>query len=242
MNKVVIVTGGARGIGKAIVLALAEAGYKVVLNYNKSENEAIEIKELLTEKGQIVETYKADVSKKEEVEGLVSFTIQKFGKVDVLINNAGIYNFNLIQDIEEAEWDEIINTNLKSVFLCSQAVVKDMLKIKSGLIINISSIDGEKGAAGEVHYCASKAGIDGITKALARELGPSNIRVNSIAPGAINTDMNKDIKDDDWKVVIEETPLRKLGKPEDIAKCVRWLIEDDFVTGQVISVNGGWGI
>lgn len=242
MNKVVIVTGGARGIGKAIVLALAEAGYKVVLNYNKSEKEAIKIKELLTKKGQIVEIYKADVSKKEEVEELVDFTIKKFGKVDVLINNAGIYNFNLIQDIEETEWDEIININLKSVFLCSQAVMRDMLKRKDGCIINISSIDGEKGAAGEVHYCASKAGIDGITKALARELGPSNIRVNSIAPGAIKTDMNKDITDEDWKVVIEETPLRKLGKPEDIAKCVKWLIEDDFTTGQVISVNGGWGM
>jgi len=242
MDKVVIVTGGARGIGKAIVLDLAETGYKVVLNYNKSEKEAEEIKELLKEKGQSVETYKADVSKKEEVVGLVNFTIQKFGKVDVLVNNAGICKFNLIQDIEEAEWDEIINTNLKSVFLCSQTVIKDMLKRKNGLIINISSIDGEKGAAGEVHYCASKAGIDGITKALARELGPSNIRVNSIAPGAINTEMNKEIKDDDWKVVIEETPLRKLGKPEDIAKCVKWIIEDDFTTGQVISVNGGWGI
>ena len=240
MDKTVIVTGGARGIGKAIVLSLAEVGYKVVLNYNKSEKEALEIKELLTEKGQIVEIYKADVSKKEEVEGLVNFTIQKFGKVDVLINNAGIYNFNLIQDIEEAEWDEIINTNLKSVFLCSQAVIKDMLKRKDGLVINISSIDGEKGAAGEVHYVASKAGIDGITKALARELGPSNIRVNSIAPGAINTDMNKDITDEDWKVVIDETPLRKLGKPEDVAKCVKWLIDDEFMTGQVISINGGW--
>jgi len=242
MDKVVIVTGGARGIGKAVVLALAEVGYKVVLNYNKSEKEAIEIKELLTQKGQIVEIYKADVSKKEEVEGLINFAIQKFEKIDVLVNNAGIYKFNLIQDIEENEWDEIINTNLKSVFLCSRAVIKDMLQRKAGLIINISSIDGEKGAAGEVHYVASKAGIDGITKALARELGPSNIRVNSIAPGAINTDMNKDIKEEDWKVVIEETPLRKLGEPEDIAKCVKWLIEDKFVTGQIISINGGWGM
>lgn len=242
MNKIVIVTGGARGIGKSIIFALAEAGYKLVLNYNKSKKEAEEIKELLTKKGQIVETYKADVSKKEEVEGLVDFTIQKFGKVDVLVNNAGMYKFNLIQDIEETEWDEIINTNLKSVFLCSQAVVKDMLKRKEGLIINISSIDGEKGAAGEVHYVASKAGIDGITKALARELGPSNIRVNSIAPGAIKTDINKDITIDDWKVVIDETPLKKIGEPEDIAKCVKWLIEDNFTTGQVISVNGGWGM
>ena len=242
MDKVVIVTGGARGIGKAIVLALAEVGYKVVLNYNKSEKEATEIKELLTKKEQIVEIYKADVSKKEEVRGLVEFAIERFGRIDVLVNNAGVYNFNLIQDVEEEEWDEIINTNLKSVFLCSQAVVKDMLKRKSGLIINISSIDGEKGAAGEVHYVASKAGVDGITKALARELGPSNIRVNSIAPGAINTDMNKDITDEDWKVVIEETPLRKLGKPEDVAKCVKWLIDDEFMTGQVISINGGWGM
>ena len=241
-NKVVIVTGGSRGIGKSIVMSLATQGYSVVMNYNKSQKEAEDIKNSLMDKGHIIEIFKADVSKKEEVEKLVEFTLNKFGKVDILVNNAGIYKFNLIQDISENEWDEIIDTNLKSVFLCSQAVIKYMLKRKEGCIINISSIDGQKGAAGEVHYVASKAGIDGITKGLARELGPSNIRVNSIAPGAIKTDINKDVTDEDWKVVIEETPLMRIGRTEDIANCVKWLIDDNFTTGQVISVNGGWNI
>lgn len=242
INKVAIVTGGSRGIGAEIVKMLAKEGCKVVLNYNRSKEEAEKIKKLLTEKGHIVEIFKADISKKEEIEKLVEFTLDKFNKVDILINNAGIYKFNLIQDISENEWDEIINTNLKSVFLCCQAVIKHMLKRKEGCIINISSIDGQKGAAGEVHYVASKAGIDGITKGLARELGPSNIRVNSIAPGAIKTDINKDVTDEDWKVVIEETPLMRTGKTEDIANCVKWLIEDNFTTGQVISINGGWNM
>ena len=170
---------------------------------------------------------------------MFEFIIQKFGKVDVLINNAGIYKFNFIQDIEEEEWDEIINTNLKSVFLCSKEAAKNMIKNQNGCIINISSINGIVGAACEVPYCASKAGIDGITKTLAKELGSSNIRVNSIAPGAIDTEMNKDVSKEDWEIVKQETPLRKIGKAEDITKCVKWLIEDEFTTGQVISINGG---
>ena len=136
----------------------------------------------------------------------------------------------------------MIKTNMYSVFFGSQEAARHMIKAHSGCIINISSIYGLTGGSCEVAYSMAKAGVDGLTKALAKELGPSNIRVNSIAPGAINTDMNKEIKDDDWKVVIEETPLRKLGKPEDIAKCVCWLVEDEFTTGQIISPNGGWVI
>jgi len=217
---------------------LAKEGYKVVLNYNKSKEQA----ETIANQYENIYCFKADVSNPQNVQELVDYTYNKFGKIDLLVNNAGIYKFNLIQDISENEWDEIINVNLKSVFLCSQAVIKYMLKRKEGCIINISSIDGQKGAAGEVHYVASKAGIDGITKGLARELGPSNIRVNSIAPGAIKTDINKDVTEEDWKVVIDETPLMRLGTTKDIANCVKWLIEDNFTTGQVISVNGGWNI
>lgn len=239
MKKIILVTGASRGIGKNIAESLANEGNIVIANYNKSEKEAIELKN----KNSNIIIYKADVSKKDEVEKMVEFVIKKFGKIDVLINNAGIYKFNFIQDIEEEEWDNIINVNLKSVFLCSKEVIKQyMLNAKNGCIINISSVDGLTGAACEVHYCASKAGIDGITKGLAKELGPSNIRVNSIAPGAIKTDINKGVSEEDWKVVEEETPLGKIGNPEDISKCIKWLIEDNFTTGQIISINGGWVI
>ena len=243
MEKVVLVTGSSRGIGKCIVENLAREGYNVVLNYNISEESAKKTKKDLENEGYKIEIYKADVSKAEEARKLVEFTLEKYNKIDVLINNAGIYNFNFIQNITEQEWDNIINVNLKSVFLCSREVLKQyMINAKNGCIINISSVDGIVGAACEAHYCASKAGIDGITKSLAKELGPSNIRVNSIAPGAIKTDINKDVSEQDWKVVEEETPLRKTGNPEDISNCVKWLIEDKFTTGQVISINGGWVI
>ncbi len=238
MKKIILVTGASRGIGRDISITLAKENI-VIANYNKSENEAKELEKISSN----IEIYKADVSDSKQVKKMVEYIIKKYGKIDVLINNAGIFKFNLIQNIEENEWDEIINTNLKSVFLCSKEVVKQcMLNRKDGCIINISSVDGTSGASCEVHYAASKAGIDGITKALAKELGPSNIRVNSIAPGAIDTEMNKEVSTEDWEVVIEETPLRKIGKPQDITKCVKWLIEDEFTTGQVISINGGWRI
>ena len=239
MKKVVLVTGASKGIGRNIALTLAAEENIVIANYNSSEEKAME----LEKENSNITIYKADVSKKDEVKKMVKFVLEKFGKIDVLVNNAGIYKFNFIQDIEEDEWDNIINTNLKSVFLCSKEVVKQyMINAKQGCIINISSVDGLVGAACEIHYCASKAGIDGITKGLAKELGPSNIRVNSIAPGAMKTDMNKDITEENWKIVESETPMGKIGKPEDISKCIKWLIEDEFTTGQVISINGGWVI
>lgn len=239
---VAIVTGGAKGIGKAIVEELAKSGIKVILNYNNSEVKAIEVKEELCKKGYIVEIYKADVSKPEEVKNLVTFAKNKFGAIDILVNNAGIDKFQLFTDITNEDWDEMISNNLNSVFYMTREVVKDMINNKSGCIINISSIWGMVGASCEVAYSVSKAGIDGLTKSLAKELAPSGIRVNSIAPGAIMTDMNSNLTQEEIEEVNEQIPLGKFGKPEDIAKCAMWLIEDNYTTGQIISPNGGWVI
>ena len=236
VNKVVVVTGGARGIGAEIVKFLAKLGYKVVLNYNKSESYAQDVKKELNN----VEIFKADVSKKEEANALIDFAIKKYGKIDVLINNAGIAQTKLFTEITDEDWNNIINTNLNSAFYCSREAVKNMIHNKSGLIINISSIWGITGASCEVAYSTSKAAINGFTKALAKELGPSNIRVNAIAPGIINTAMNSYLSEDELKNIKEEIPLEKIGNPVDIAKCVKWLIEDNYTTGQIISINGGW--
>lgn len=239
---VAIVTGGAKGIGKAIVEEFAKSEIKVILNYNHSEVQAIEVKEELCKQGYIVEIYKADVSKPEEVKGLVTFAKNTFGEIDVLVNNAGIDKFQLFTDITNEDWDEIISNNLNSVFYMTQEVVKDMINNKKGCIINISSIWGMVGASCEVAYSVSKAGIDGLTKSLAKELAPSGIRVNSIAPGFIMTDMNKEFSKAELEEIKEQIPLGKFGKPEDIAKCAKWLVEDNYITGQIISPNGGWVI
>lgn len=241
-SKTIIVTGGSRGIGEAIVRTLAEENHNIILNYNQSEEKAKNIQKELKEKGKKVEIFKADVSKREEVKELIQFTLEKFGTIDVLINNAGIAQTKLFTDITDEDWNTMLQKNLTSIFYCSQEVLPTMLHNKDGCIINISSIWGMVGGACEVHYSTAKAGIIGMTKALAKELGPSNIRVNSIAPGAIDTDMNQGTTKEEWKQVKAETPLQKIGKPIDIAKCVEWLIEDEFTTGQVISPNGGWTI
>lgn len=242
MNKVVIVTGGSRGIGASIVKILANAGYSVVLNYNKSVNEANQIKEQLKNDGKVVEIYKADVRNREEVKSLVDFTISKFGKIDVLVNNAGICQTKLFTDITDEDWNNMIQTNLTSAFYTTQEVLKYMIPKKEGCIINISSINGTTGASCEVHYSAAKAGLDGMTKALAKELGLSNIRVNSVAPGAIDTDMNSFLTESEKNELNNEIPLGRMGKPEEIALTVKWLIENEYTTGQIISVNGGWDI
>lgn len=239
MEKIVLVTGASRGIGRNIAYNLALDGYKVIANYNNSEKEAKDLQEELKNKNIKIDIFKADVSRKQEVENLVNFVIEKYNKIDVLINNAGIAEEKLFTDITEEDFDKMMKVNLYSVFYTTQEVVKNMLKVHNGIIINISSIYGLTGGSCEVHYSMAKAGIDGMTKALAKELGPSNIRINSIAPGAIDTDMNKNLTEEDWKVVEEETPLNKRGKPMDITRCVKWLIEDEFTTGQVISPNGG---
>lgn len=240
VNKVVVVTGGSRGIGAEMVKKLAGDNYRVILNYNKSENEAKKIKEDLQKNNINIEIFKADVSKREEVKELIDFVINKFGKIDVLINNAGISQAKLFTDLTDEDWNNMIQTNLTSAFYCTQEAIKNMISRKEGLIINISSIWGVTGSSCEVHYSVAKAGIDGMTKALAKEVGHSNIRVNSIAPGIIDTDMNKAYTDEEIKDIIEDIPLNKIGKKVDIARCVEWLIEDEYTTGQVISINGGW--
>jgi 3-oxoacyl-[acyl-carrier protein] reductase len=240
--KTVIVTGGSRGIGKCIAENLAKEGYNVVLNYNKSVKEAKKTKEELEKQGIKIEIYKADVSKREEVTKLIKFTLGKFGNIDVLINNAGIAKLQMFNDITDDDWNEMLGTNLNSAFFAIQEVLPNMIHNKSGCIINISSIWGMIGASCEVAYSVSKAGINGMTKALAKELGPSNIRVNAIAPGVIDTDMNSNIDEAIKEEIKNETPLNKIGKPIDIYRCVKWLIEDEFTTGQIISPNGGYVI
>ena len=242
VNKVVVVTGGSRGIGAQIVKTLANENYKVVLNYNNSKEQAEKIQQELLEQGKEIEIIKADVSKREETEKLIQFAINKFNKIDVLINNAGISQEGLFTDVTEEEWQKIINTNLNSVFYCNQQALKYMIPEQQGCIINISSIWGETGASCEVAYSTTKAAINGMTKALAKEVGPSNIRVNAIAPGIIDTDMNRNLTNEELEQIKEQIPLNKIGKALDIAKCVKWLIEDEYTTGQSISINGGWYI
>lgn len=236
VNKVVVVTGSSRGIGANIVKTLAKKGYRVILNYNKSENYAQNVqKELIN-----VDIFKADVSKKAEAVSLINFAIEKYGKIDALINNAGISQSKLFTDLTDEDWNNIINSNLNSAFFCSREAAKNMIHNKSGLIINISSIWGITGASCEVAYSTSKAALNGFTKALAKELGPSNIRVNAIAPGIINTDMNNYLSNEELESIKEEIPLERIGETIDISKCVEWLIEDNYTTGQIISINGGW--
>ena len=240
--KTVIVTGGSRGIGAAIVKELAKSNYNIVLNYNNSEEAAKQIQKELQEENIKIEIFKADISQRKEVKKLVNFALDKFKNIDVLINNAGIDQIKPFMDITDEDWNKMLEVNLNSVFYCSQEVLENMIHNKKGCIINISSIWGITGASCEVHYSASKAAIDGMTRALAKEMGPSNIRVNSIAPGAIMTDMNKDCTKEEIEEINKQIPLGRFGKPEEIAKSVKWLIEDEYTTGQVISINGGWGI
>ena len=235
-----IVTGGAKGIGREIVKKLATKGMNVVINYKTSKEQAEELQKELKGQGYKVEIYKADISKREQAKELIEFVEKQFGNIDILVNNAGIDQFKLFIDITDEEWNNIIQTNLTSIFYTTQEAVKNMIKNKKGCIINISSIWGITGAACEVAYSVSKAGIDGLTKSLAKELGPSNIRVNSIAPGAIMTDMNKRLTSNEIKEINSKIPMGRFGTPEEIAKCVNWLIEDTYTTGQIISPNGGW--
>ncbi len=229
--KKVLITGGTRGIGEAIARLLSEKEYKVYINYLKSDEKA---ENLAREIGAV--PVKADVSSPKETEEMFS----KIGGVDILINNAGIAQQKLFTDITSEDWDRMIGVNLTGVFNCTKGALPYMINKKSGCIINISSMWGICGASCEVHYSAAKAGVIGFTKALAKEVGPSGITVNCIAPGMIDTDMNKGFDNETIEMVKEETPLGVIGKPQDIANCVLYLIEQgQFITGQVISPNGG---
>lgn len=239
--KTAVITGAAKGIGAAIAVAFAKAGYKVVINYNKSEERAIALCQILND------TYpteavciKADVSTSEGAKKLITEAVTAFGDIDVLVNNAGIAQQKLFTDISDADWNAMLDTNLSSVFYTSRAAVPFMVSKKSGSIVNISSIWGETGGSCEVHYSAAKAGVIGLTKALAKELGPSNITVNCVCPGVIKTDMLNSFTEEDLKALAEETPVMRLGTPKEVADAVFYLATNSgFVTGQVLSVNGG---
>jgi len=245
-NKVAIVTGARRGMGKSHALLLAKSGAKVLLS-DISQEECQLVADEIAKAGGEAMAVKCDVSKKDEVEKMVKAAVDKWGKVDIMVNNAGICQFNPFLEMAEEEWDRTIDINLKGYFLCAQAAAKEMAKQKSGAIVNIASIVmGQigKGMAGLAHYSASKGGIAALTKTLAVELAPYNIRVNAIAPGAIDTPMSASATSD--PKILEQTlaviPLHRMGKAEEISNTVLFLSSDDssYITGSIIVVDGGW--
>lgn len=242
-KKTALVTGGAKGIGSAICRTLAKDGYKIAINYNSSQNEAVDLKNELSAITE-VEFFKADVSDSKQVKEMFSEIEKVFGGVDVLVNNAGIAGQMLFTDITDEMWQKMINVNLSGAFYCCREALKFMINKKSGRIINIASMWGETGASMEVHYSASKAGLIGLTKALAKEVGLSGITVNAVSPGVVMTDMMNSFSEADIAVLKDETPLNSLGTSENVADAVSFLASEkaDFITGQVISVNGGFVI
>lgn len=245
MMKTAIVTGASRGIGAAAAVAMAKSGHNVILVYKESRERAEELARVLIKGyGVAAEAARADVASSAEVNALVDSVAKSFGTIDVLVNNAGIAEQKLFTDITDEDWSAMIGTNLTGVFNFSRAVVPYMVREKSGSIINISSMWGQVGASCEVHYSAAKAGVIGLTKALAKELGPSGVRVNCLCPGVVATDMMKSFDEETIAELKEETPLMRLGSPKDIADAVGFLASDRaaFITGQVLGVNGGFVI
>ena len=243
MNKTALVTGGAKGIGAAICRELAKMGYNVAINYNSSCEAAQSLKAELSELAK-VNTYQADVSDSAQVAEMLKSIEQELGGVDVLVNNAGIAEQALFTDITDDMWQKMIGTNLTGTFNCCRGVLPYMINRKQGVIVNVTSMWGQVGASMEVHYSAAKAGVEGLTKALAKEVGLSGVRVNAVSPGVVLTDMMAQFSDEDKAVLRDETPLNRLGAPEDVAHTVAFLCSDkaEFITGQIIPVNGGYVI
>lgn len=241
MNNTVLITGASKGIGAATAILFAIEGFNVIINYNYSKEAALSLQNTIINNGYNAIALRADVRCRDEVDKMVEIATSKFGDINVLVNNAGIAQQKLFTDISISDWNNIIETNLTGVFNCTQSVLPQMIKNKCGSIINISSIWGQAGGSCEVHYSAAKAGVIGLTKALAKELGPSNIRVNCVAPGVIKTDMINNLSFDDIAQLSNETPLERIGTPEDIAKTLLFLATENssFITGQVIGANGG---
>ncbi|WP_055667563.1 elongation factor P 5-aminopentanone reductase [Desnuesiella massiliensis] len=241
-GKVAIVTGASRGIGRSIVIELAKAGANVVINFNNNESAAKETLEDVKALGGYGIIVKGDMSKYKDAKELILKSITTFGKIDILVNNAGVSHVGLFMDMNEDEIDTLIDVNLKGYVNTTHAVVPYFINQKSGSIINISSVWGEEGASCEVIYSATKGAIDAFTKALAKELGPSNIRVNGVAPGIINTEMNKWISDIEKETIKEEIPLNRVGEAEEVGNLVAFLCSDcsNYITGQIIKVDGGW--
>lgn len=243
-GKVALVTGASRGIGREIALALAEYGASVVVNYNGSRERAEQVVEQIAQKGGRAIAFQANVADAGEAEALIGECVKEFGRIDILVNNAGITRDNLILKMSAEEFDEVIDTNLKGVFYCMKQASRWMLKQRSGRIINISSISGVIGNAGQANYCAAKAGILGMTKSVARELGSRGITVNAVAPGFIATEMTDKLPDQVREAMVSQIPLRRVGTARDIAEMVAFLASDRaaYITGQTIQVDGGMGM
>lgn len=239
--RTVLITGGAKGIGKATAEVFAENHFNVVINYLSSGEAAKSLVKNLQERGLSALALYADITQKVQVEKMVEEAYQAFGSIDVLVNNAGISHYKLFPEITEEEWDRMINVHLKGMYNCCKLIVPEMIKKKKGKIINISSIWGMVGASCEVSYSTAKAGMIGFTKALAKELGPSNIQVNCVAPGVIETDMLSNLTEADKNLLKDEIPLMRFGQVQEIANLVFYLAtqQADYITGQVISPNGG---
>lgn len=240
-GKIAIVTGASRGIGRQIALTLASYGANIVVNYRGSEESAVKVAKEIEAMGREVLLYQGNVADMDAMKEMVKETTKKFGRIDILVNNAGITKDNLLMAMKEEEFDQVLDVNLKGSFICMKQVIRTMMKQRYGRIINLSSVSGRMGNAGQVNYSASKAGIIGMTKSLAREVGSRGITVNAVAPGFIDTDMTAVLKDDVKEAIMAGIPLKREGKPEDIAEAVAFLASDkaSYITGQVLSVDGG---
>lgn len=240
-GKTAVVTGASRGIGRAIAIMLAEAGANVAVNYAGNREKAEQVAGEIEKLGSKALVIQADVSDEESVRSMVKEVTGHFGSLDILVNNAGITRDNLIMRMKEKDWDDVLNTNLKGVFHCTKAVTRQMMKQRSGRIINIASVTGVIGNPGQANYAAAKAGILGLTKSSARELAARNITVNAIAPGFIATDMTDELTEDVKEQMLNQIPLSRFGKPEDVAELVKFLASEGsgYITGQTFCVDGG---
>ncbi|MDV3450222.1 3-oxoacyl-[acyl-carrier-protein] reductase [Bacillus safensis] len=240
-NKTAVVTGGSRGIGRSIAIDLAKSGANVVVNYSGNEAKANEVVDEIKALGQQAFAVKADVSNAEEVQAMMKQAIDTFGSIDILVNNAGITKDNLLMRMKENEWDDVININLKGVFNCTKAVTRQMMKQRSGRIINLASVVGVCGNPGQANYVAAKAGVIGLTKTTAKELATRHITVNAVAPGFISTDMTDKLDENVQTEMLKQIPLARFGAPEDISNVVVFLASEGagYITGQTIQVDGG---
>ena len=241
MRKIALITGGSRGIGAACVRAFAEDGYAVVFLYKSSRDKADALVQSLRSEGRDVSAYQCDVSDPAQVKAVVGDILRTYRRIDALVNCAGIAHIGLFTDMTEEEWDHLFAVNVRSAFFVTKAVLPGMISQQRGAIVNVSSMWGEVGASCEVAYSATKAAMIGLTKALAKEVGPSGVRVNCVTPGVIDTDMNAQLADEDRASLADETPLGRIGKAEEVAQTILFLCSDgaSFITGQILGVSGG---